>query len=153
MSFVLLYHDFLQQGQDGCFHRPPGQCRDADSVRAYYEGVTVALGRECHMRGSGTGCALLEESEKALVRERLDRNIFPRGNFDGCLYRSTGSERLLTIRPYTAEARNVDRKRFSGVKYLVAVPDMIGATGNTFAVGDDKSANGLLNVLRRVAVQ
>jgi hypothetical protein len=59
----------------------------------------------------------------------------------------------LTIRPDTAQAVDVDRKRFSRIKDLVAVADMIGAAGNPLAVGDDKASDGLLHGLCGVPVQ
>ena len=60
---------------------------------------------------------------------------------------------MLTIRSDTAQARDIDRKRFSGIEYLVPESDAIGAAGNPFAVGDDKATDGLLHVLGGYSVQ
>ena len=60
---------------------------------------------------------------------------------------------MLTIRPDTAQAGDVDWKRFSGIEDLVPIADVIRAAGNPFAVGDDKASDGLLHVLSGVPVQ
>jgi hypothetical protein len=60
---------------------------------------------------------------------------------------------VLTISSDTAQARDVDRQRFSGIEYFVPISDVIGATGNPLAVSDDKTADGLLHILGGGPVQ
>jgi hypothetical protein len=79
--------------------------------------------------------------------ERLSSNVVKN------IFRFIREGCLLTVSSDSAQARDIDRKRFSGIEYLVPVSDAIGAAGNPLAVSDDKAADGLLYVLGGGPVQ
>lgn len=59
----------------------------------------------------------------------------------------------LSIRPDALQGRGIDRQRFSGVKDLIPIANVICSTGDLLAIRDDKTTDGLLEVLRGITIQ